>query len=137
LTIDEADAMGKKCLFSAVKGVVLDHGRPVEGAIIERSYKWSWKDQSGGDNTTTDARGAFSLPVIWGHSLSASLLPHEPLISQTILIKYGGKSYDAWLFSKGGYQENDELDGRAISLMCRLEAQPSRHEGVFGICELS
>lgn len=129
--------MGKKCLFSAVKGVVLDHGRPVEGAVIERSYEWSWKDQSGDDSTTTDARGVFSLPVIWGHSLSASLLPHEPLISQTILIRYDGKSYDAWLFSKGGYQENDELDGRAISLTCRLEAQPSRHEGVFGICELS
>ena len=101
--------MGKKCLFSAVKGVVLDHGRPVEGAIIERSYKWSWKDQSGGDNTTTDARGAFSLPVIWGHSLSASLLPHEPLISQTILIKYGGKSYDAWLFSNGAIKRTMSL----------------------------
>jgi hypothetical protein len=48
LTIaDEANAMGKMCLFSAVKGVVLDHGKPVEGAVIERSYEWAWKGQSG------------------------------------------------------------------------------------------
>lgn len=127
--------MGKKCLFSAVTGVVLDHGKPVEGAVIERSYQWIWKGQNGGDRTTTDAQGAFALPVIWGRSLSASLLPHEPFIRQTIRIRYGDRSFDAWFLNKGGYNENDELGGRPISLMCRLESQPARHGEVFGICE--
>ena len=127
--------MGKKCLFSAVKGVVLEHGRPVEGAVIERSYEWAWKQQKGGDSTTTDAQGAFALPVIWGRSLSASLLPHEPNVRQTILIRYAGKSYDAWFVNKGGYEENDELGGRPISVVCRLDSEPTRRGAVFGICE--
>lgn len=134
-TACEAYAMGKMCLFSAVKGVVLDHGAPVEGAVIERSYKWAWKDQSGSDSATTDMQGAFSLPAIWGRSLLGSILPHEPFVTQTILVKYKGKSYEAWLSDKRGYEENDELDGRPISLMCRLEAEPARHGKVFGICE--
>lgn len=134
-TADEANAMGKMCLFSAVKGVVLFHGKPVQGAIIERSYKWAWKDQSGSDSATSDAQGAFFLPVIWGRSLLGSLLPHEPFVRQTILINYGGRSYEAWLSDKRGYEQNDELEGRPISLRCRLEAEPARHGKVFGICE--
>lgn len=134
-TADEANAMGKMCLFSAVRGVVLDHGQPVKGASIERSYKWMWNDQTGNDETTTDAQGAFSLPVIWGQSLFGSLMPHEPNVRQTILIKYAGKSYEAWLFNKGEYAENGELKGRPISLTCRLEAEPARHGEVYGICE--
>lgn len=136
LTIaDEANAMGKMCLFSAVKGVVLDHGKPVEGASIERSYKWMWNDQTGNDAATTDAQGAFSMPAIWRHSFLGSLLPHEPVVRQTILIKVAGKSYEAWMFNKGEYAENGELRGRPISLICRLEAEPARHGEVFGICE--
>lgn len=134
-TVDEANAMGKMCLFSAVKGVVLEHGKPVAGATIERSYKWMWNDKTGNDTATTDATGAFSLPVIWGHSLFGGLLPHEPFVRQTILINYAGKSYQAWLFNKRGYAENDELNGRPISLVCRLESEPARHGEVFGICE--
>lgn len=127
--------MGRMCLFSAVKGVVLDHGKPVEGAIIERSYEWGWKSQLGSDSTSTNSHGDFHLPVIWGYSLLGSLLPHQPVVRQTILIKYGGKSYEAWLVNKMGYEQNDELDGRPITLTCRLEAEPARHGKVFGICE--
>lgn len=134
-TVDEANAMGNKCLFSAVKGVVLDNGTPVQGARIERSYKWMWKDQTGADGTVTDAAGAFSLPSIWGGSFFGSLLPHEPLVRQTILIKHAGKSYKAWMFNKGEYAENGELKGRPISLVCRLDAEPTHHGEVFGICE--
>lgn len=135
LTACEVNAMGKMCLFSAVHGVVLDHGQPVAGATIERSYKWAWNGKKGGDQTTTDAAGKFALPVIWGSSFTGSILPHEPFIDQTILIKHGGKSYDAWLLFKRSYRENSELDGRPIDLVCRLEAEPDRHGEVFGICE--
>jgi hypothetical protein len=72
--------------------------------------------------------------VIWGRSLSASLLPHEPNVRQTILIKHQGKTYDAWFFNKGDYEENDELR-RPIRLVCRLESEPTRRGEVFGICE--
>ena len=135
-TANEAKAMGKMCLFSAVRGVVLDHGKPVAGARIERSYKWAWKDQAGADETTTDAQGVFTLPAIWGRSLLGSILPHEPFVEQTILIQYGGATYNAWMLDKRDYDENGELDGRPISLLCKLEAEPVHHGRVFGICEL-
>ena len=134
-TADEANAMGKMCLFSAVRGVVLDHGKPVEGARIERSYKWSWKNEGGSDQATTDAQGAFALPAIWGHSLLGSLLPHEPFVEQTILIHHAGNTYKAWMLDKRNYNENGELGGRPVSLVCRLEAEVVHHGKVYGICE--
>lgn len=73
--------------------------------------------------------------MIWGHSIPGSLLPHAPYVRQTILINDAGKSYEAWLFNKRGYGENDELGGCSILLVCRLEVAPARHGEVFGICE--
>lgn len=35
-----AYAMGKVCLSSEIEGVVLDRGKPVEGAEVERAYEW-------------------------------------------------------------------------------------------------
>jgi hypothetical protein len=134
-TADEANAMGKMCLFSAVKGVVLDHGKPVEGATIERSYKWAWKDQTGGDNPVTYGRGEFVFTAIWGHSFLGSLLPHEPVVDETILIHHDGQTYKAWMFTRGNYTENTELDGRAIVLGCRLEAEVTHHGQIYGMCE--
>lgn len=134
-TVDEANAMGKMCLFSAVRGVVLDHGKPVVGARIERSYKWAWNDQTGGDETVTDGKGAFGFPAIWGHSLLGSLLPHEPVVDETILIHHAGQAYKAWMFTRGNYTENGELNGRPIVLVCRLEAEVTHHGQVYGMCE--
>jgi len=127
--------MGKMCLFSAVHGVVLDHDKPVAGATIERSYNWAWKNQNGGDQTTTDATGTFALPAIWGSSFFGSLLPHEPFVEQTILIHHDGRTWKAWMLDKRNYDENGELGGRPISLICRLEAEVSHHGEAYGICE--
>ncbi len=127
--------MGKMCLFSAVRGVVLDHGKPVVGARIERSYDWDWKGTKGQDETSTDAHGAFAMPALWGRSLLGSLLPHEPVVEQTILIQHGGNTYRAWMFDRHNYSENGELHGKAISLICRLEAEVTHHGAVYGICE--
>lgn len=135
LTSCKVNAMGKMCLFSAVHGVVLEHGQPVAGATIERSYNWAWKNRSGNDQATTDARGEFSLPAIWGSSVFGSLLPHEPMVEQTILIHVAGKTYKGWMLDKHNYAENGELGGRQIDIVCRLEAEPSHHGKVYGICE--
>ncbi|WP_367116301.1 DUF6795 domain-containing protein [uncultured Lamprocystis sp.] len=32
-------------LFSAIRGTVMQDGKPVSGAEVERSYRWHWKDQ--------------------------------------------------------------------------------------------
>lgn len=134
-TADEAMAMGKMCLFSAVRGVVLDHGKPVEGARIEQRFEWDWNGSKGGNEVSTDFQGAFFLPAIWGKSLLGSLLPHEPVVEQTIIIHAGGNSFNAWMLDKRNYRENGELGNRPISLICRLEARLAHHGDVYGICE--
>ena len=128
--------MGKMVLFSAVRGKVLLAGKPIQGAVVERDFRWAWKDENGRDNATTDASGDFSLPAVVRSSFLGSLLPHEPMVRQTILITYGGKTYKAWMFDKGNYADNGELQGRPIVMTCRLETEPQRRGEVYGICEL-
>jgi len=55
----EGQTMGKMVWFSAVRGTVLQDGKPVAGA--------------------------FALPAIVRNSFLGSPLPHEPLVKQTII----------------------------------------------------
>ena len=137
LIVTEAQAMARMCLFSPVNGVVLFNGEPVAGAALTRSWFWHWKDRRGEDVTHTDAAGRFSFPAVYGSSLLGGILPHEPVIEQKIIIDHAGDSYRAWVYTKGLYSENGERNGMPIRLTCRLESEPSRKEGIFGICELS
>lgn len=128
--------MATMVLFSAVEGTVLKEGVPISGASVEREFRWGWKDETGTDTATTDAAGKFTLPVIKRSSILGGLLPHEPMIRQTILIRHDGTTYKAWMFDKGNYDLNGELKGRPIRIACRLEA-PLHHSGdVYGICDL-
>ena len=127
--------MAKMVLFSAVQGRVLDNGKAVAGAQIERAWRWSWKSEDGADRTSTAADGSFALPAVVRSSFFGSLLPHQPQIDQTITIKHGGKAYKAWSHFKGDYDHNGELDGRPLRLTCRLESEPALRLRVFGICE--
>lgn len=132
-TTGESYAMAKIYLFSEVKGVVVKQGIPVADAVVEQEYRWSWKDEVGTVQVKTDAEGVFRFPVVVRSSVFGSLLPHEPMIRQAILIKHEGNVYKIWMFDKGNYQENGELKGKLISLYCDLE-EPSSHKGdVFGI----
>ena len=129
-------AMAKMVIFSEVQGKVLQNGVPVPDAVIEREFRWSWKDEVGNDVARTDQSGDFKLGRIERSSLLGSVLPHEPNIEQTILIKVGGKTYKAWMFRKRDYKLNGELDGKPIVMTCRLESEPAHTGKVFGICEL-
>lgn len=128
--------MGRMCLFSAVRGVVLDHGKPVEGARIEQSWEWGWNDTKGHQEAVTDQRGTFAFSPVWRHSLMASLLPHEPVVVQTILVHFAGETYKAWMFDKHTYKENGELGNKPVEIICRLEADVTHHGKIYGICEL-
>ena len=131
----QGTAMANMVMFSAVSCKVLQGGLPVTGAMVEREFRWSWKSETGTDHTQTDAQGEFALPSIERSSLMGSLLPHEPNVRQTILIRHGGQTHKAWMFNKGNYEPLGEL-GRPIVMTCRLENKPSHHGDVFGICEL-
>jgi len=65
----------------------------------------------------------------------ASLVPHQPSTLQSIVIRLGGQEYKAWGFHKLNYDENGELGGKPISLVCKLEQEPTTQNGVYGICE--
>jgi hypothetical protein len=132
----QGNAMASMVIFSAVSGKVLQAGQPVAGAVVEREFRWAWKEENGKDAATTDAAGEFRLPAIERNSLLGSVLPHEPMVRQTILIKHAGKTHKAWLVDKSNYDDNGELKGKPIRLTCRLESQPARRGEVFGICEL-
>lgn len=135
LLATQGTAMAKMVMFSAVSGQVLQDGKPVAGAVVEREFRWSWKSETGTDSTQTDAQGAFKLPVIERSSFMGSLMPHEPFVRQTILIKHGGKTHKAWMFDKGNYKLDGEI-GKPIVMTCHLEKEPTHHGDVFGICEL-
>ena len=134
--VEKANAMGKLCIFSAVEGIVLNQNKPVAGAVINRKFVWTWGKETGIDEAVTDANGEFRLPAIFRSSLLGSFLPHQPFIEQTLLIQHQGREYKAWMFDKMDYEENGELKGKPISLVCRLENEPSRKDGVYGICEM-
>lgn len=129
--------MGKLCMFSEVNGVVLRDGAPVEGALVERTFVWtSSRGETATDSTETGSQGEFHFPPAFKRSLTASILPHNPRIRQTILIRHEGEEYQAWVFVKGNYREDGELQGRPLALVCDLEEEPARLDGVFGICRL-
>ncbi len=125
--------MAKMVLFSAVQGRVLKDGQPVAGATLEREAKWTWKDETRRDSTTSGADGGFAFEPMVGSSLLGSVLPHEPVVHQKITIRHGGQAYEAWLHVRHSYEDNGEL-GRPLKLVCRLEAPPQRRDGYYGIC---
>lgn len=123
-------------LFSAVEGTVLLNGLPVEGVEVEQDYLWHWKDEKGLNKTSTDSQGYFRFPAITGRSLTAGFMPHEPVITQNIRLRYQGKEYEGWYHSKRDYENLGELDGRPIRLKCDLNDEPGPHPEInsFGIC---
>lgn len=128
--------MSAKHLFSEVSGVVLADGQAVAGAVLNRTWFWHWKDQRGADATVTGPDGRFQFPAVQGRSISASLLPHEPVIEQRITIDVNGQTYKAWVHIRGSYLPNKEVGGRPLRLVCRLDTAPRAHDGYYGICEL-
>jgi hypothetical protein len=135
LWVTQGTAMANRVIFSQVTGTVLDNGKPVAGAVIERQFEWNNEKLT--DTATTGAQGGFSLPPVTRQSsFMDRLLPSEPMVKQTILIKHAGRAYKAWFHFKRNYDDNGEI-GRPIQMTCRLEREPERHGEVFGICELT
>ncbi len=106
-------------LFSAVAGTVLHRGQPVAHARVSREYRWAWKRETGVDDTTTDAQGAFRFPAIVGRSFSARWLPHEPSVRQTITVDFAGRLHRVWMHDRSNYRMDGEL-GESIVLRCDL-----------------
>ena len=136
-----AHAMGglSKVMFSEVQGVVVKDGKPVGGVKVTREFKWAHNDDTQKDSVTTDASGKFRFPSVSRFSIMTSLLPHEPVIKQKIVLDYEGKEYLVWRFFKRDYDENGELGGKSIKLECDVKREEGFHinKDILGICTLT
>jgi hypothetical protein len=136
ISLDEGNAMFlKKVIFSEVKGVVLDHGRPISGATVERFVKDSNKENS--DTTVTDSNGRFHFKIMEKPPSFPKLFPHETVVTQRILVTVDKNKYKAWICIKSDYDNNSELEGKPIDIICDLENEYKDNDGKFmGICRL-
>jgi hypothetical protein len=125
----------KLCIFSEVRGIVLDHGRPVPGAKIVRTFDWHWTDETGRDEATTNEKGEFRMPAIFRTTVFGALIPHEPFVFQKISIVLDGKEIRAWATDKRDYELNSETGGKPPNITCRLENEVKHRGRIYGICE--
>ena len=130
------------CLFSEVEGIVLDHGKPVVGAELERIWDLSYDESTGSDRTTTDEKGYFYLPKITKFFVLPGILPFmQPSVGQDVFILEKGRNIKAWRSSKRDYKVNSEL-GKPIRLIRHIDREPvytkvpnNLSRSVFGVCE--
>jgi hypothetical protein len=149
------------CLFSDVEGRVVLNGKPVVGAVVERTYRIGGTEDEISDKTTTDSAGYFGFGRIWKYSL-LTFLPGEMNVRQRIWINHEGKKYEAWRLTKyrpleldgelppvglgddfdpRTYDASTKYPKRKIKLLCDLANEPSwkeryrgRDETLFGVC---
>ena len=133
----QGTAMAKMVMWSAMKGRVLMNGQPASGAVLKRNFFWHWKSENGSDETKANAAGEFSFSAIERSSFMGGLLPHEPVVEQSMVIEYQGKSYKAWGYFKHDYDHNGENRGRPIDVTCHLEAERAMHGDVMGLCDFN
>ncbi|GGA38510.1 hypothetical protein GCM10010981_29670 [Dyella nitratireducens] len=124
-------------LFSEVHGTVLKDGQPVQGAELVEKAEWSENDADNPtQHTVTDEKGRFSFQQLERkRGFIHRWLPTQPVVNQTITIKYQGVEYEAWMHGKLTYEANTELDGRPLNLVCELTHQPDREGTHYGICK--
>jgi hypothetical protein len=134
---ERVGVFNKLVLFSAVDGVVLEHGQAVAGAIVAQKIVWS---DDAAENTATqvitDAHGRFHFEPITRAAGMARLIPHSPMILQSIRVNHGGQEYIAWKHGKQTYEENSELHGRPLRLVCELTAPAQQEDDHYGVCRV-
>lgn len=125
-------------LFSEVEGVVMLDGQPVEGAEVEQNYHWHWKNEHRTKSVKSNSQGQFRFPAVTAKSLTAAVIPHEPVIGQRITLRYQGKVHKGWVFTRHNYDSLGEVQNRRLQLVCDLNAEPTTHSETqtFGICML-
>lgn len=133
-------AFGKELvLFSPVTGAVIQNGQPVAGAKVSRTTQW--KDSREVEQTVSNQSGEFNFKAKTARSMMWSLLPHNPVVMQTISIEVNGQRYEAWEYQKGDYELNSEADGKALNMLCDLDQEAQSHAinqlfSYWGLCTL-
>jgi len=113
----------RKIVYSSpVEGLIHWDGKPLEGVVVTRSLRsGGFKNGEYEDNTTTDAKGSFKLPVVEERRLfRPDLLSANPRIDQSIHLEYEGHEYSIWSNSKRNFYGLTETDGGVIRLTCDI-----------------
>ena len=128
--------IGKICLFSETSGQVVLNGRPIEGVSVKRSVIWQNKKQE--ETVISDIKGNFHFNAKFTNSLS-KFMPVEAVISQRIVIRHGDEDFEGWKTTKRNFDENSELNGKSINLICDLSQKSTvKEEGaqvIKGLCQ--
>jgi len=129
--------IGKVCLFSKTDGKIVLNGEPVAGVKIIRKSIFQTKTKE--EVTTTDNNGVFHFDASFTRSL-AKYMPLEGVITQKIIIQTSEKEHEGWTSVKRNFEENGELGGKPLDLVCELSQEEStftrvgRHQ-IYGICD--
>ncbi len=107
----------RSCVFSGVKVVVLQRGKPVVGAEVTRISEWQKQKL---EKTVTDSRGQFSFPDLFENSLAGIIPFTEFVASQQILVRVGTENFEIWANGKRSAKKNSELGGIPLELVCEL-----------------
>lgn len=128
-------AFGKSLVIcSAFDGQLLtEAGEPVSGVTLKRSWKWGWKDETGLDEAVSGADGRFRFETVTRSSFTASLLPHEPSMSQEIIAELEEGDKRMWFSGKLNYDPDGEL-GRPLDMICYVDREPTSTRSYSGTC---
>ncbi|MCA9364906.1 MAG: hypothetical protein KC736_03375 [Candidatus Moranbacteria bacterium] len=63
-------------------------------------------------------------------------IPEKTVIHQKITIRHNGVDYQGWEHRKESFDENSELDGQPIKLICDLSTTPDVEGSHYGICRV-
>jgi len=109
----------------------------VAGATVKRQTKYQSKTSV--ETTSTDSNGLFHFDAKFTNSL-AKFMPVETVITQNIIFEHDNKEYEGWKSVKRSTEENSELEGKPLDLMCELSKTESGvtengSQVIIGICE--
>jgi len=114
--------------------LVSESGQPVAGVRLTRTWKWAWNGDTGRDVTESGTDGRFHFPEVTGRSLFASVMPHEPSITQEIIAERVNGPLSIWFTGKLNYERNGEL-GRPLDMICHIDREPQSSRLYSGTCE--
>lgn len=98
----------------------------------------AWGKKPDSDKAVTNANGAFHFKAVYNGTFLGGILPHQPMISQTVTIRHDGKTYQAWAFDKMDYESGSEAGADPIKVACHLDYKPAHLGGKnlpYGLCE--
>ncbi len=119
--------------FNAVEGRVLNQGQPMAGAVVERRTRQASTDAVV-ETVETSPDGRFAFPEAQFDSFFTRVLPHQPVVTQEIMIRVDGQRYDGWFHTKFDYKR--EFDGAPLRFECELTRDPEDNPNGYGICIL-